>query len=577
MTKSEREAEIQATVEGLPQDPPKEAVEQARPREEVLLYRSKRIYVPLEEQTRKMALVTCTACGESTYLEQVNFSADDPRNIDKKDKIGFIDPVDQDPKKTGSTCLCPACGKGCQALHVGRFKYEHVVGVHDILTVHAVKGHLALLFWRIEKVVKKDGRALIRTRKLDGIVIVSGKMVRLAGYMRNMDGGIIFFEQWKRREKFEDRIGELLSGEIEEGSLKQLYLTDCEKSGLDDFIRNNERFCPVNYLQLWMKYPQVENLVKQGFSRYVEQAIEKCRTSGGYGYDSHYFLSLEQTKKYINWNEVKPHRMLGIEKDELWLAKEYSIETMRLYIDMKNRGIRLTKQQVGLLEWLHPTEIRLFFSKPYHGYRVPIVHLLNYLGKQRQAESNRSTNLINLRYLLDYWDSVNKVYGKMEVSLLYPKNLIAAHDNMILRVKEKESAELNEQMKLRWNERKHLSFRDEKMGLMIFPCKTHGDLIEEGKQLKHCVAGYANAHARGDTTICFIRKIAEPEKPFYTLEYKNGEVVQNRGLQNCATTKEVKDFEEEWLEYLKDLQEKERKKNGKPKSDCRGNAERSCA
>lgn len=49
----------------------------------------------------------------------------------------------------------------------------------------------------------------------------------------------------------------------------------------------------------------------------------------------------------------------------------------------------------------------------------------------------------------------------------------------------------------------------------------------------------------------FIRRSDAPDEPYYTLELDEGHLTvrQNRGLRNCARTKEVRDFEAAWLEW----------------------------
>ena len=42
--------------------------------------------------------------------------------------------------------------------------------------------------------------------------------------------------------------------------------------------------------------------------------------------------------------------------------------------------------------------------------------------------------------------------------------------------------------------------------------------------------------------ILFIRQKTAPEEPFYTLEYKDGKVVQCRGKRNCSMTEKVQTF-----------------------------------
>lgn len=62
--------------------------------------------------------------------------------------------------------------------------------------------------------------------------------------------------------------------------------------------------------------------------------------------------------------------------------------------------------------------------------------------------------------------------------------------------------------------------------------------------------------------IFFIRLEADPEKPFYTLEWK-GRVVQCRGFKNCDMTPEVKAFvkafEQKMQEYERKPEIKHRK------------------
>ena len=77
---------------------------------------------------------------------------------------------------------------------------------------------------------------------------------------------------------------------------------------------------------------------------------------------------------------------------------------------------------------------------------------------------------------------------------------------------------------------------------MIVLPKSADDLKEEGRTLHHCVATYAERVAKGQTMILFVRKVEEPEKPFFTMEWKDHHVVQCRGSHNCAMPKDVEAF-----------------------------------
>lgn len=52
--------------------------------------------------------------------------------------------------------------------------------------------------------------------------------------------------------------------------------------------------------------------------------------------------------------------------------------------------------------------------------------------------------------------------------------------------------------------------------------KDEDEICKEGMSLHHCVGGYANEHSIGSTTIMFLRKKSEPDKPFYTIEVEIG-------------------------------------------------------
>ena len=53
----------------------------------------------------------------------------------------------------------------------------------------------------------------------------------------------------------------------------------------------------------------------------------------------------------------------------------------------------------------------------------------------------------------------------------------------------------------------------EKDGYFIRAPHDCAEIIDEGKALEHCVGGYAARHAKGETTILFMRSAAWPDKP----------------------------------------------------------------
>jgi hypothetical protein len=63
--------------------------------------------------------------------------------------------------------------------------------------------------------------------------------------------------------------------------------------------------------------------------------------------------------------------------------------------------------------------------------------------------------------------------------------------------------------------------------------KCCADLTEEGSYLHHCVGGYANSVANGNTAIYFLRKASEPNTPWLTVEVQNKRCRQIHGSCNA--------------------------------------------
>lgn len=79
-------------------------------------------------------------------------------------------------------------------------------------------------------------------------------------------------------------------------------------------------------------------------------------------------------------------------------------------------------------------------------------------------------------------------------------------------------------------------------GLVIVVPKTGDEIKAEGQELHHCVGGYVGRVAKGETNIFFVRKSEAPDKPYFTLEFKNNKIVQCRGSHNCGMPPEVEAF-----------------------------------
>lgn len=128
-------------------------------------------------------------------------------------------------------------------------------------------------------------------------------------------------------------------------------------------------------------------------------------------------------------------------------------------------------------------------------------------------------------------------------NVCFPKALFEAHDTTVAcrevanrKVSKKELAALKER-RLRY------AYEDERFSI-VFPM-TVKDIVAEGRMQSNCVAGYADRHLKGTTTILFLREKERPNEAFYTIEVREGRIVQCYGFknevwQNCRTDFELK-------------------------------------
>lgn len=176
-------------------------------------------------------------------------------------------------------------------------------------------------------------------------------------------------------------------------------------------------------------------------------------------------------------------------------------------------------------------------------------------------------NKVDMQYYRDYLGMLKDLNIKVDSqNLVKPKDLKKAHDNVVgllnqlnIEKRRQENEKLQKEYDERLKNRKRL---ETEIGdyLFVVP-KQLDDLIKEGKELHHCVgsSSYVNSHAKGKTTILFIRRKDYPNTPFFTLEFKNGEINQLRGKHNKSASEEIEKVTGKWLQWTK----KKRKKKNK--------------
>ncbi|MCB2297771.1 PcfJ domain-containing protein [Clostridium tagluense] len=287
----------------------------------------------------------------------------------------------------------------------------------------------------------------------------------------------------------------------------------------------------VKLFSEYSKYHCIEYLVKEGFANLVADKLDGCCT----------FRS-------INWNGKTIFKVLKISKLDLREIKSKKVHVtfnfLKVLQDAKKRNWNLTIEETinvaneylccydslqNALKYSSMKKLLNYFSKQFDNYNIAETGK-HYYGKSSVLTTFR--DYISDCILLEMDTTKDQV--------IFPKNLFIAHQNTIKQIKMQKDGRLDVLIKNRVKLLEKYIF--ECNGLSIRPAGSSDELIKEGAALTHCVGGYADRYAKGETDIFFIRKITEPDKPYYTIEIKKDKIIQVHGKNNRSPSEDVKQF-----------------------------------
>lgn len=277
----------------------------------------------------------------------------------------------------------------------------------------------------------------------------------------------------------------------------------------------------ILYISYFLKYQSIELLEKAGFTEIVNYRINL----GGCAAINWRATDLRKILK-LNVGEMREFRESG---GEVWILETYQC--------LRKMGQKVPFEIVSKL-----TDYDLKEKLSEIGKYVKIEKGLKYLNNQEQMRLGDYADYLKECSLLGY-DMKNK-------KTLYPKNLQEAHkitSNAVEIAKDQiRQKEFDAGIKKVYDKPEYTDGN-----LLIRPAASINELCGESKALSHCVRTYADRVCNGKCAILFIRKIEEPDMPFYTLELSpGGDIVQCRGDHNCDMTDEVKAFVELWYDTV---------------------------
>ena len=307
-------------------------------------------------------------------------------------------------------------------------------------------------------------------------------------------------------------------------------------TGKRNYIRNYEHYpyresyplYTVNLMDLYSLHPWVELLLKNGMENIVIDHVRGIGYSGAICWGA---KSIKSAVKRFTKQDLKDilainsGQELVTEKHLSILAEARELQmqlTVRQAIQIEKNGADKLTHMIFEARRLHlRPECVLEYCMKEGGIGYAIGDWLDYIEDAGRVG-------------LDLKDRTNSM----------PKNLLKRHANIIRQIKYRANRKLEEEMKETLALRnKIFSWKDKKY--IIRPAASTEELIAEGKALHHCVGGYAERHAKGETTILFVRTNKAPDKPLYTMEVKGSpesgwKMVQIRGSMNADPPVEVR-------------------------------------
>lgn len=302
---------------------------------------------------------------------------------------------------------------------------------------------------------------------------------------------------------------------------------------------------PISYLKFYQKHHGAERLIKCGLGSYVNNAM----SGGGYG-------------DAINWSENEVHKMLGVTADVCRRIRNGDI-TLERY-----NTARECFPEVPLDTLIKYSNVigHCYGSldRACNVIKSDKKDLCKYLSKQG----------VNINDYNDYLRVCKKLkYDFSDRSVAFPKCFKAAHDRVYLiqhELEREQRAQKQREQQIvfqnRMKSRKELEYASG--DLFIRQPQSIQEIVDEGRILSHCVGGYTERHANGKLHIMFLRKVSDPDTPYYTVEVSaSGKIVQCRGYKNNWESnggkpkpQKIVEFEKEYQQYLDGIFAKKKKK-----------------
>lgn len=456
------------------------------------------------------ATIACSNCGEITegrwkpgqsFESQFEPTVDDPR--------------------MGTYGACPRCKAPGKYIPQGRVKSfsrerEHLFLGQKYKSTGMVIRYIEMeKEWNVELIAGEKGLEMV------------GAYEKLTG----IEKARVYFEPRKKVQKdyhkYNPYTGEdfwddcNLSG-INSISIREAHImpetyenmkgTFIQYSALEEYRKAIGKINPADYLEGYIRTPQLEMLVKLGLIKTAKRIAE-----GNYG-----MVKDAEANRIDTFLGIRKERVKQLVKHQ---GDDRILDIMRIE---KRIGKNWTEEQVEQL-----AEIGLRSGDAELLNLIGVQKLLNqvakYAGCEYGTKCSRAEDRLKQKAItyLDYLNMRKELgYDMQNTVYLFPRDLEQAHREMVI---ERDKEEADKRIKTTEEKyplirkryrrlRKRFYYKDKEF--LIRPARSAVEIVMEGRILHHCVGRdqYLDRHNRGRSIILFLRNTKEPEIPYITVE-----------------------------------------------------------
>lgn len=467
--------------------------------------------------SNKVGKAKCSYCGTEFDLEKI--------------------PYLKHEKTTGQVQIsCPECGMQVTPKDM-RYGRKKLRDFGRITWVKAIKG---VTFFETDEFI------IDYTTPLPAVLILPVEMIRLSAKSQERWDYDPYYKRWYKVKNIDlkappqvyaisdwhDHLYARRTGQVEVGTDLKYANRDIDRF-YDWYF--DERWMIsriIRYLSDFLKYPAIEILEKSGFENIVTN-----RASG-------------QKSRHINIRAKDLRKILKVNGADVKALRQISptVSFMETLHNVREWAPWAKVEDITELGGIMNRYVRQDQLDLIRRYADPSKLLRQILDYTRATGDDFTIN-----DYADYLEAAVRLGRRMDKKTIYPKDFIAAHNQAV------DEAEANKQ---HIDAKNFSRYQREITGLtepyisgplLIRPAATPQELRDESRALNHCVKTYVKKVAEGRTSILFIRKTEEPDKPYFTMEIDNkGRMVQCRGDHNCGYPEDVGLFINEFMtQYLK--------------------------